>query len=235
MEGPRPPGPARLTPRISVMAPRFTPAELRTLFDAPVPVLVLAPEDDGPTAMPIPPIRDALAPLLAQGGHPQPLLRLLLSQLPTTAGTSGAGGIDWPHSLHPAMEAALVEPVLATTVPRITALAPHSYAPHHVALLAAEAAKARLELPGLDALRVAMRPSPPPRNGGGGGGISELHVPGMAEGRPALDRGSYVRLRPSPSLPAGAHGAPPAAPPALEVEARVETVWVQREDRKSVV
>ena len=184
----------------------------------------------------------------------------------TTAGTiSGAGAtcssntiIRWGPVPKPGMEeGGLAAPVVAATVDPVTALSPASYAAHFTSLIAAEVVKSRSEIPQFDltlaeplSLLEAPASTSPTATGSssspvaGGADVKRppslstvLQVQGLSEGKPAVDYGSFVRLRPLPSAAGTAppiestlsRFSPPASVPSYEVEARVQRVLVQRE------
>lgn len=173
---------------------------------------------------------EALAPLL-----------LLTSQMPYTDGSSG-DVLRWPPMLATgsSVESSLTAPVVAATAHPVTTMALGQYASHFASLLAAEVAKSRAEIPSYDIERVQLEPLWPERAQTYGSPTAAaaaagqqylgatVSVPGVAEGKPSLDYGSYVRLRPSAEAPhVGAPQLPPNA--AYEIEARVERVAVARE------
>lgn len=218
-------------PRLSADARGFVPPQVRTLFDNPLPTIVLPPDSV---------LADGRAAELSMDGTRVAscaAFGLLSRQLPV-------GATSWP-SINDGLSNSrlLIDTVVQSTAHPVTALTPGRYAEHSIALLAAEVASSRAEVSSYDlhGAEIAVAPLSPDLC------VASLYVPGAAENMPALAYGSVVRLRPSwkprsdgsaallalPDARGASSGAADALigdliDPFIEIEARVQSVSLAR-------
>jgi hypothetical protein len=170
---------------LSADSSTFLPSWIKALFDDPIPTFSF-----GSGATDVAAVNPSDVQHVAAAASTFPLLA---KQLPAVSVSAGMLPVSWPSVQDGLSESReMLMSVLSQTVHPLTELQIESYASHAVALLAAEVASARAEIPSYDLQGAVLLP----RLREGIQTVS-LYVPGAAEATPALKFDSVVRLRPS--------------------------------------